>query len=97
MSSALLASDDGTELIGKCHNMSLSGAQVFIPKPAEPIEVGQVFEDCHILASEIINSRCEAEVTRITETDKGFQIGLRFIDFNQTYQYRPAQAAASNY
>ena len=97
MSSALLASDDGTELIGKCHNMSLSGAQVFIPKPAEPIEVGQVFEGCHILASEIINIRCEAEVTRITETDKGFQIGLRFTDFNQTYQYRPAQAAASNY
>ena len=83
-SSALLASDDGTELIGKCHDMSLSGAQVFIPKPAEPIQVGQIFEDCQILASEIINISCEAEVTRITETDKGFHIGLRFLDILPT-------------
>ncbi len=84
--------DDQTTLLGKCRDISMSGAMIALSPMSTTLEVGQSIDQCSISIEDILELSFRGEVRSLQVSDAEILAGIQFMDLTPA-QLKPISAA----
>ena len=89
---ASLRLTDGSELVGKCKDFSMAGAQFVLPTTASSLAPGQTIAHCTLVIDDMLDIGFSGKICSLQYTDKEILAGIQFLDLSPS-QAKPISVA----